>query len=89
MPETRSRSLEEIDDAFNETIAKQIKRSSGIYDQGHVELEPRHSTKMGIQAVSPHLSRSNSVGNSDTTVMGPAPVKAMASVESIKRWPLR
>lgn len=86
MPETRSRSLEQIEDAFNGSVVKQIKRSSGIYTDA-IELQRQLNSTASIREVSPNPSRDGSIERSDAKVMGPArAIKAMASVESIRRW---
>ena len=103
MPETRSNSLEQIEDAFNGSLARQVKRSSGIYGPNAIELQGRPdlqrrpselhrrpSFRPSVRAPSPKLSDHDDVENLDTRVMGPArALRVMPSVESIRKWLLR
>ena len=97
MPETRSKSLEQIEDAFDGTLAKQVKRSSGIYGPNAIELQSRpselqrrQSFRPSARAPSPKPSEHDDVGRLDTRVMGPArALRVMPSVESARKWLLR
>lgn len=90
MPETRSKSLEQIEDAFNGSVAKQIKRSSGIYGPNAMELQRRTSFRSSVRAPSPKPSEHDDLEHLDTRVMGPArALRVMPSVESVRKWLLR
>ena len=94
MPETRSKSLEQIEDAFNGSVAKQIKRSSGIYGLSAIELQRqpselhrRPSFRPSVRAPSPKPSEHDDVENGDTRVMSPArALRVMPSVETVRAW---
>lgn len=89
MPETRSKSLEQIDDAFNGSLSKRIKRSSGIYGPESMEFQQQPSSNANMRA-SPRPSQSESVQDSESRVIGPARVlRVMPSVESVRKWLLR
>ena len=90
MPETRSKSLEQIEDAFNGSVAKQVKRSSGIHGPNAMELQRRPSFRPSVQAPSPKPSEDDGVEDLETRVMGPARVlRVMPSVDSVRKWLLR
>ena len=87
MPETRSKSLEQIDDAFTGSLSKRIKRSSGIYDPESMEFHQRPSSNASIRAAPPRPSQRESIEHSESRVMGPARVvRVMPSVESVRKW---
>lgn len=90
MPETRGKSLEEIDDAFSGSVSRRMKRSSGIYGQDSVEFQWRSPSNANIRAASAHPSQMFSIDDSESRVMGPArTVRVMPSVESVRKWLLR
>lgn len=90
MPETRSKSLEQIDDAFSGSLSKRIKRSSGIYGLESIEFQQRPSSNASIRAASARPSQRESIEHSESRVMGPARVvRVMPSVESVRKWLLR
>ena len=83
MPETCSRSLEQIDDAFSGSVSKCIMRSSGIHNPDAAELQWR-------PAASLHPSGSGDAGHLDSRVIGPArSIRVMPSVDSMRKWLLR